>query len=115
MFTWKDYQQLFIHWEYTARSLLAQFRGFYGKYTNDPWLNSLTEKLMKTSNEFKTWWAEHDVDGIPDGNKEINHSELGVLQLNYTGLLLAEKQNMILTVFTPKPGTETDEKLNGLL
>jgi transcriptional regulator with XRE-family HTH domain len=115
MFTRKDYRHLFPHWEHTARSLLAQFRDFYGKYTNDPWLGRLAEKLLKTSTEFKTWWNEHDVNGIPDGNKEIRHPELGMLYLHYTGLMLAEKQNMVLTVFTPREGTGTAEKLNRIM
>ncbi|MCL1630363.1 helix-turn-helix transcriptional regulator [Sporolactobacillus sp. CPB3-1] len=115
MFTREDYRHLFTHWEYTAKSLLAQFRSFYGKYTNDPWLNALAEKLTNVSDEFKTWWSEHDVDETPDGNKEINHPELGTLQLNYTGLMLAEKQNMVLTVFTPRQGTDTENKMNKMV
>ncbi|MFT8309990.1 MAG: hypothetical protein ABF629_02410 [Sporolactobacillus sp.] len=78
-------------------------------------VSELAKKLMEKSNEFKEWWLERDVDGIPDGRKEINHPKLGVLKMDYTSLLLAEKQNMLLNVFTPQPNTGTKEKLNRLL
>lgn len=115
MFTRKDYRRLFIHWEYMAKSLLAQFRSFYGKHMYDPWLNSLADKLTEASKEFKDWWLKHDVDGIPDGNKEINHPRLGMLKMSYTNLLLADKQNMVLTVFIPQAGSDTEKKLSQLL
>lgn len=111
MFTREDYRKIFSHWESIAKSLLAQFRGQYGKDPNDPWYNELRQKLMEISQEFRTWWPQHDVDGIPDGYKEINHPKLGRLELDYTNLIVADKQNMILTVFTPKTGTGTKEKL----
>ncbi|WP_332237412.1 MmyB family transcriptional regulator [Sporolactobacillus sp. KGMB 08714] len=115
MFTREDYRQSFVHWEYMARVLLVQFRGLYGKYTNDPWLSLLADRLMKESKEFNAWWPQHDVNGIPDGSKVMNHPKLGLLKMNYTNLLPAENQNMVLTVFTPQPDTGTREKLNKLL
>ncbi|WP_141430789.1 helix-turn-helix transcriptional regulator [Bacillus sp. 03113] len=114
MFTREDYRTLFVDWEYMAKGLLAQFRGFYGRYTEDPWYQELVEKLMKVSNEFRQWWEQHEVNSIPDGKKEINHPKLGLLKMDYTSLLLAENPNMVLTVFTPQPNSNTKEKLNYL-
>lgn len=111
MFSRDDYRKLFVNWEYMASGLLAQFRSFYAKYTNDPWYNELVSQLLKSSSEFQEWWSRHEVFSIPEGNKEMNHPMLGNLKMDYTNLLLAEEQNMFLTIFTPQPNTGTREKL----
>jgi PAS domain-containing protein len=114
MLTREDYRKLFVNWEYMASGLLAQFRNFYGKYTDDPWYNELVSQLLALSSEFREWWSKHEVFSIPEGNKEMNHPRLGNLKMDYTSLLLAEDQNMILTIFTPQPATGTREKLERL-
>ncbi|MEW9701706.1 helix-turn-helix transcriptional regulator [Paenibacillus sp. SI8] len=111
MFTKSNYRQLFEGWENMAKGMLAQFRSFYGKYSDDPWYNELVNRLMETSSEFAAWWPRHDVFGIPEGYKSMNHPVAGELYMDYNSFILADDQNMIMTVFTPQPGTDTGDKL----
>ncbi|WP_223069168.1 helix-turn-helix transcriptional regulator [Paenibacillus caui] len=114
MFIKEEYRQLFRHWEYIAKGMLAQFRNFYGKFADDPWFTDLVELLSESSQEFRTWWPQHEVLNTPEGSKELYHPELGVLDMDYSSFMLAEDQRMILTVFTPKPQSGTLEKLEQL-
>lgn len=114
MFMKAEYRQLFNGWETMARGLLAQFRSFYGKYSDDPWYNEMVNRLLESSSEFAEWWARHDVFSIPEGSKSMNHPVAGELHMEYNSFILGEDQTMFMTVFTPKPGTDTGEKLKEL-
>jgi len=111
MFTDQTYRNLFIDWESMAKRLLAQFRTYYAKNIDDPWYMEIIENLKATSLEFKHWWEEHEVIGIPEGKKGVLHPRAGLLSLEYNTFLLAEHQDILLNVYTPDQKTDTKEKL----
>jgi transcriptional regulator with XRE-family HTH domain len=115
MFADAEHRRLFADWESAAKRLLAQFRNYYGKNIENPWYNEMVEKLKETSPEFREWWQQHEVFGIPEGKKEIRHPRVGLLTLEYNSLLIAEDPDLMLTVFTPDFQTDTKEKLNALI
>jgi transcriptional regulator with XRE-family HTH domain len=115
MFTDDEYRGLFVDWESLAKRLLAQFRSYFAKNIEDPWYNDISEKLKQSSPEFGEWWQQHEVFGIPVGKKELYHSRVGMLSLEYNNLLLPEHPDWVLTVFTPDPATDTKAKLAALV
>lgn len=114
MFADKEHRRLFVNWEETARRLLAQFRIFYGKKIEDPWYNGIVSKLGQASPEFAAWWEQHEVIGISEGKKELNHPRAGRLTLEYNSFAVSEDADLLLTVFTPDLGTDTKRKLSDL-
>jgi transcriptional regulator with XRE-family HTH domain len=110
-----DYRRLFVNWETIGKRLIAQVRILYAKHIDDPWYNEMVERLLQQSPEFREWWRQHEVFGIPAGRKEIIHMKAGLLSFNYHGLSLSERPDWTLTVFVPDPGTDTGEKLKALL
>jgi hypothetical protein len=49
-------------WEVIARSSVAVLREAAGRHPRDRALQALVGELSVGSPEFRTWWAEHDVD-----------------------------------------------------
>ncbi|AJY75543.1 helix-turn-helix transcriptional regulator [Paenibacillus beijingensis] len=103
MFTRKEYREMFVGWPAIAQSLLAQFRGYYGIYSDDPWYRELVERLTATSEEFAAWWPEHNVNGISEGYKRMIHPVLGHLSFDFNSFIVSEDPYMTMTVFTPRP------------
>jgi transcriptional regulator with XRE-family HTH domain len=110
-----DYRRLFVNWETIGKRLLAHVRILYAKNITDPWYNDMVTKLQQHSPEFREWWQQHEVFGIPAGKKEIFHTKAGQLCLNYHSFSPAEQPDWTLTVFIPDPSTDTEEKLKMLL
>ena len=114
-FTDPDYRHLFVDWEPMAKRLLGQFRIYFAKYIDDPWYHEMVEELKQCSNEFKEWWKDHEVSGIPTGKKEIVHPKLEQLTFDFNNFLLAERPGWTLSVFTPVVNTDTADKLKTLI
>lgn len=115
MFADPDHRLLFRDWESAAKRLLAQFRNYYGKNIENMRYTELVEKLQQASPEFREWWQNHEVFGIPLGKKELQHPAAGLLTLEYNSFLVAEDPDLMLTVFTPDLKSDTQEKLMGLM
>jgi uncharacterized Fe-S center protein/transcriptional regulator with XRE-family HTH domain len=115
MFTKPSYRQLYIDWEYQAHLILAQFRAVYGQNIGNEWFKKFVEELMQASPEFKSWWHDHDVEGIVEGDVEFNHPKVGYLKLDHISYGVSGNPNLTLRVYTPIPGTDTADKIKQLL
>ena len=67
-------------------------------------------RLLRTSEEFRALWAEHEVGIRPDQVKHFVHPEVGGLELHCQRLIDPEQGHTLL-VYTAVPGSESDEKL----
>ncbi len=92
---------LFADWEDLAQRALAQFRADSARYVGDPWFAELIDDLQRVSPEFRAWWPRHDVLGMPDGRKVLNHPTAGRLALEHTTFQVPDAPDLKLVVYTP--------------
>jgi transcriptional regulator with XRE-family HTH domain len=68
-------------WEANARANLLDFRSEYARHPGDPSFAALVETLSASSDTFREWWGEHDVQVMEPASKVIPHRTLGLLNL----------------------------------
>jgi transcriptional regulator with XRE-family HTH domain len=109
------WRELYPDWEPNARRLVGRFRASYAERVGDPAFESLLEQLLAGSAEFREWWPRHEVVGSGEGLKQIEHPIAGHLEFEHSVFLRAENSEQRLVLYSPRLGTDTAEKLAGLL
>ena len=107
-------RQLYDDWEYLARCMLAQFRASAGIRVGDPWFKELIELLKQGSPEFRHWWPRHEIVGMLEGRKALNHPLVGRLTLEHTTFQVSSAPSLQLILHLPIE-EETEQKLQCLL
>ncbi|NOU90330.1 helix-turn-helix domain-containing protein [Paenibacillus sp. LMG 31460] len=102
-------------WETHARHRLAQFRANYGKFAGDPWWMELIDELNQASEEFRTWWPEHDVLNGPEGKKINYHPTVGLIVFDQISFLVSDAPHLTVTINIPSNDDDTISKLSKLL
>ncbi|RTE09177.1 helix-turn-helix transcriptional regulator [Paenibacillus whitsoniae] len=102
-------------WETHARHRLAQFRANYGKFAGDPWWMAFIEELNQASEEFRTWWPEHDVLNGPEGVKINYHPAVGRITFHQISFFVSDAPHLTVTINIPSTDDDTISKLNALL
>lgn len=103
-------RDLFIDWEMNARAAVGVLREAAGRYPDDQRLHALIGELSVTSSQFRSWWAEHDVDTRCRGQKRFHHPVVGELTLQAEALQLLDG-NRWLYAYATTPGTPSDQAL----
>jgi transcriptional regulator with XRE-family HTH domain len=106
---------LFEDWEQEAQSMLALFRASTERYVGEPWFKALVADLQQSSPEFRAWWPRHDIQAIHTSSKVLNHPLVGRLELQPNSFQVADAPDLRLVVYTPRPETDTAQKLTRLL
>jgi hypothetical protein len=57
-------RRLYVDWDDAGRDTVANLRLAAGRHPDDPELATLVGELSMKSEEFRRWWARHDVIGI---------------------------------------------------
>lgn len=63
------------------------------------------------SQEFRTWWAAHNVRYHRSATKRLRHPVIGELELAYEVMDLAS-DGLTVSVYSAEPGTRPEEALN---
>jgi len=102
-------------WEQVAQKVLAEFRADSARYADEKWFKSLIADLQRVSPEFRAWWPRHDVRGRNDTIKNIEHPLVGCLMFEHTTLQVPTQPELKIMIYTPRPETDTLEKLQQLV
>ncbi|WP_165422858.1 XRE family transcriptional regulator [Ktedonosporobacter rubrisoli] len=108
-------RQFVVNWEEDARQLLAQFRSSCARCPGDVRLAELIHDLMLASPEFRAWWPDHEVRGGQEGQKTLNHPQMGYLMFERLTFQVFDTPDLKVTVYTPLEGADTPRKLEQLL
>ncbi|GCF11530.1 helix-turn-helix transcriptional regulator [Dictyobacter arantiisoli] len=103
-------RQLYVDWEQAARHAVMHFRSVYDRYIGDAWFEQFLTNIQRESPEFRTLWAQHDVQAACDfyQEKELNHPLVGQLLLSSTTLIVPVAPPLQMVTFTPSsPATAT--------
>jgi transcriptional regulator with XRE-family HTH domain len=95
-----------------SRTYAADLRSKYARRST-PEAAALVSKLTGASEEFRTIWSEHDVDVIQTTRKTLLNAEVGRLEMECDAVT-SSTTGQRLTIFRPRPGTDTRERLEKL-
>jgi transcriptional regulator with XRE-family HTH domain len=99
-------RDLYVDWE-----TVAVLRLDAGRYPDDPDLSALVGELSVKCEEFRRWWADHQVLVRTTGSKRYRHPIVGDLTVDYQALGHPEDPEQTLFVYTTKPGTPSNTAL----
>ncbi|GAA2470122.1 helix-turn-helix transcriptional regulator [Winogradskya humida] len=102
-------RQFWVDWERIARDCAGALRIQAGKNPYDRELSNLIGELSTRSDEFRTWWAEHDVHVHSHGVKRLRHAVIGTLDLSFEAMELPE--GLTLIAYSAEPGTPSADAL----
>lgn len=92
-------------WEQQARNLVAQFRADYARYPGDPAFRELLDDLQRVSPQFRLWWEQQDVRGLPDGPRSMQHPTLGLLEFDHVTFQTSLTPDLRVKVYAASPAT----------
>jgi transcriptional regulator with XRE-family HTH domain len=98
-------------WARSAEGFIAAFRKSVGDEADDPRFVELVRELAASSEEFGTLWARHDIRDLEGGTTTVNHPAVGELRLHRDKLPV---DGLLLVLYYPDQGSESDEKLRVL-
>jgi transcriptional regulator with XRE-family HTH domain len=94
-----------LHWELQAQNLVAQFRADYARYPGDPSFQEVIADLQRVSPQFRLWWDQQDVRGLPDGPRAMRHPTLGMLEFEHVTFQTAITADLRVKVYSASPET----------
>lgn len=104
-------REFFPDWAQTARDAVAILRAAAVANPCEPGLVTLVGELSTRSEEFRTWWAAHDVRSHRTGRKRIEHPVVGRLELTYEALDLVADPGLTMSTYGAEPGSESERNL----
>lgn len=113
-FTSDHVRAAYPHWEETAPSVVARFRGQAAPHVEDKAIPALVDELRATSPLFERLWERHEVLEDSCGPEVLTHAAVGDLHFEHATLDFTRRIAVRLTVFLPTPGTGTEAALRRL-
>ncbi len=104
-------RDFFPDWAATAREAVAVLRAAAVANPCEPGLVTLVGELSTRSEEFRGWWAAHDVRVHRRGGKRITHPIVGELQLDFEALELVADPGLTMFTYSAEPGSESERSL----
>jgi hypothetical protein len=105
-------QEFYRDWRQLAEDVVALLRAEAGRNPYDKDLIDLIGELSTRSEEFRTWWAAHDVRLHRSGTKRLHHPLVGDLDLTYESMDLTADENLRLNAYSAEPGSPDQDALN---
>ncbi|MGW4483592.1 helix-turn-helix domain-containing protein [Amycolatopsis sp. NPDC004368] len=102
---------LYTDWEGAARGIVATLHLYAGRHPHDPALAELIGELSLRDQDFRRWWADHDVFERTHGVKHYHHPLVGELTLGYEAMTPVDDPEQTLGITTVEPGSPSEERL----
>jgi transcriptional regulator with XRE-family HTH domain len=106
--------EFYPDWERQAQDVVAMLRTEAGRSPADKALSNLIGELSTRSENFRTWWAAHNVRFHRTGVKRFRHPVVGEVTLTYEALDLAADNGLRISAYTAESGTPSDDALKVL-
>jgi len=105
-------REFYRDWEHVAEDIVALLRSESGRHPYDRELTDLVGELAASSDQFRTWWASHNVRQHLAGVKRMHHPLVGDLTLAYESLELTADPGLRLNAYSAEPGSPDRDALN---
>ncbi|MFN8162157.1 MAG: helix-turn-helix transcriptional regulator [Solirubrobacterales bacterium] len=102
-------EDFYADWERSARDCVALLRTEAGRNPLDRGLSGLVGELSTRSEEFRGYWATHDVRLHNKGEKQFKHPVVGELELSYNRIELPGDPGLSIVAYTAEPGSKSAE------
>lgn len=100
-----------VDWTRAADDTVGILRALAGRNPYDTRLTALVGELSTRSEDFRTRWAAHEVRLHRTGRKQVEHPDVGRLDLMYDVLHLPADPGLTMLVYTGQPGSATADAL----
>lgn len=97
-----------------ARASVADLRVSAGRYPGDRELQALVAEMHALSPEFAELWAQHDVEIRREQRKQIIHPAVGVIDTICQVMLVPDRDDLRLVLYTTEPGSPSHRALREL-
>jgi transcriptional regulator with XRE-family HTH domain len=104
-------REFYPDWERQAQDVVAMLRTEAGRSPYDRALSNLIGELSTRSENFRGWWAAHNVRFHRTGVKRFHHPAVGDLTLTFEALDLEADEGLRLFAYSAEPGTPSDDAL----
>jgi transcriptional regulator with XRE-family HTH domain len=104
-------QDLYRDWEIVAADCVAALRTEAGRNPYDRGLTELIGELSTRSEQFRTWWAAHNVKLHYTATKTMQHAIAGHLELTGEALHLPGDPGLTIITYTYEPASPTEQAL----
>ena len=104
----------YTQWDVVARDCVAALRTEAGRNPYDRSLTDLVGELSTRSEEFRTWWAAHNVKFHTTSTKTLRHPAAGELELTGEALTLPGDHGLTIITYTVEPHSASEQALNFL-
>lgn len=108
-----EMREYYRDWDGLTAQAVPSLRSMVGSGSADPDFVRLIGELSIGSERFRTLWARQGVTQRATGVIEIDHPQVGNLDLHYQQLVLPDS-GLILVVFWADTGSSSEEKLRVL-
>lgn len=105
-------RDFFGEWERSARDVVSTLRAEAGRNPFDKALTDLIGELSTRSEEFRVWWAAHDVRRHRAGTKHLRHPIVGDLHLAYELMELPADDGLSIVTYSAERGSASQEALD---
>ena len=109
------FRALYADWPRAARECVAVLRMEAGRDPHDQALAALVGELSVRDQDFRTWWASHQVRGPRQLTKIYQHPTAGTMALDVQQFTVDSYPDQQLVAFTAEPGSPSAEALQFLL
>ncbi|KAB1138669.1 helix-turn-helix transcriptional regulator [Micromonospora sp. DT46] len=107
-------QGFYRDWPTVARDCAAALRTEAGRNPYDRGLTDLVGELSTRSEQFRTWWATHNVKLHHTATKMMHHPVAGDLELTGEALHLPGDSGLTIITYTFEPASPTEQALTFL-
>jgi transcriptional regulator with XRE-family HTH domain len=107
-------RDFFTEWDAVARDCVAALRVEAGRNPYDRGLTGLVGELSTRSEEFRTWWAAHNVKFHTTSTKTLRHPVVGELELTGEALGLPGDHGLTIITYTVEPHSASEQALSFL-
>jgi hypothetical protein len=107
-------RDFYARWDVVARDCVSALRIEAGRNPYDRGLTDLVGELSTRSEEFRTWWAAHNVKFHTTATKTIRHPVVGELELTGEALTLPGDPGLVIITYTVEPNTASEQALGFL-
>lgn len=104
-------RELYADWEGVTRLAIAQMRMHNANNPGDAKLAAVVGELSVRDEQFRRWWAAHDVAVRDTGAKHLRHPVVGDLHLDWNAVTWAADPDLQIIVWTAEAGTPTHDSL----
>jgi transcriptional regulator with XRE-family HTH domain len=107
-------RDFYPEWAAVAKDVVAALRIEAGRNPYDRGLTDLVGELSTRSEEFRSWWASHNVRLHRTSTKQMHHPVVGELELTGEALALPGDTGLTIITYTVEPHSASAQAMDFL-